>query len=154
MKKYLLLFSVIILGLSSCKKEAAFDAAAQAVKDEAAIQAYLSANPGITATRDPSGLYYQVITEGPGNHPSSASNVTVNYTGKFLSGTVFESGTVSATSLGSLIKGWQIGVPYARVGGRVLLIIPSGLAYGNNASGSIPKNSVLIFTIDLLGYTN
>ena len=153
MNKYFLLFGLLIIGISSCKKSSSFDASAQAVSDDIKIQSYIAAN-SITATKDPSGLYYQVLTPGSGTSPSATAKVTVNYTGKLLNGTVFDSGTLTASPLTGLIKGWQIGIPYSKVGGRILLIIPSGLGYGNNASGSIPANSVLIFTIDLLGFTN
>ncbi len=57
MKRYILLLILFIAVFSSCKKES-FDPAKQAAKDDAAIQAYIKAN-NITATKDPSGLYYR-----------------------------------------------------------------------------------------------
>ena len=152
MKKYLLLLAVSVAVLSSCSKDS-FDPAKQAAKDAAAIQAYISAN-NISATKDPSGVYYQVITSGTGAYPTVNSLITVNYTGKLLNGTVFDSGSINSTALNSLVKGWQYGIPHINTGGRILLLIPSALGYGNSAQGSIPANSVLIFTVDLTGCSN
>ena len=152
MKKYLLLLAVFVTVFSSCSKDS-FDPAKQAAKDDAAIQSYIAAN-NITANKDPSGVYYQVITSGTGAYPTVNSKVTVNYTGKLLNGTVFDSGNLPTTALSTLIKGWQYGIPHINTGGRILLLIPSALGYGNATQGSIPANSVLIFTVDLTGVSN
>lgn len=155
MKKYILTLSLFVIAFASCKKDSGttFDAAAQAKIDDAAIQTYLTANPNITATKDASGLYYQVITAGTGANPTTASTVNVNYTGKVLNGTQFATSANLTSPLSGLIPGWQIGIPKTKTGGRVLLIIPSALGYGNNSPGAaIPNNSVLIFTIDLINF--
>lgn len=153
MKKHILILSLILSVFASCKKDDNFNADTQAAKDEADIQAYLKANPSINATKDANGVYYQVITAGTGANPAESSIVSVNYVGKLLSGTQFDTGTgFSANLKGSVIKGWTFGIPHGKVGGRLLLIIPSALAYGNTSPGAaIPKNSVLVFTIDILG---
>jgi FKBP-type peptidyl-prolyl cis-trans isomerase FkpA len=153
MKKYLLLFALVIATFSSCKKADSFNAAAQAAADDASIQAYIKAN-NITATKDPSGLYYAIITPGTGDYPNGNSTITVNSTGKLLNGTVFDTESGLTIPLSNVIKGWQIGVPHINTNGRILLLIPSVLGYGNEVSNGIPKNSVLIFTIDLLGFSN
>ena len=152
MKKIVLLLAVFIAAFSSCSKDS-FDPTKQAAKDDAAIQAYIAAN-NITATKDPSGVYYQVITPGTGAYPTVNSLITVNYTGKLLNGSVFDSGSINSTALNTLVKGWQYGIPHINTGGRILLLIPSALGYGNAATGSIPANSVLIFTVDLTGFSN
>src|SRR5438270_1255558 len=138
MKKYLLLLAVFVTVFSSCSKDN-FDPAKQAAKDDAAIQAYISAN-NITAIKDPSGVYYQVITAGTGAYPTANSKVTVNYTGKLLNGSVFDSGSLPSTALSTLVKGWQYGIPHINTGGRILLLIPSALGYGNATQGGIPAN--------------
>jgi FKBP-type peptidyl-prolyl cis-trans isomerase len=136
----------------SCKKDkTSGPVQQQSVIDDAAIQAYIKAN-NLNPTKDPSGLYYQVITDGHGSFPTDTSTITANYTGKLTNGTVFDSGTVSNQLLSSTIKGWQIGVPHINTGGRILLLIPSGLGYGSEGFGSIPPDAVLIFTIDLTGF--
>jgi FKBP-type peptidyl-prolyl cis-trans isomerase FkpA len=155
MKKLLLLLFAPILILSACSKNetASVDPVKQAAIDEAAIKAYIAADTIIHATRAPSGLYYQILKQGTGEHPKATSTVTVNYTGKLLNGSKFDVGTGYTQVLNKLIPGWIIGIPYTSVGGRILLIIPSALGYGPSSPGAaIPANSVLVFTIDLLGF--
>lgn len=154
MKKILLLLALFTVLFSACKKSdsstSTVDPAVQAKADDDKIQAYLKANPSITATKDPSGLYYQILNPGTGVNPTTKSTITVAYTGKYLDGTVFQTLPNFTSVLGAgLIQGWQIGIPFIKTGGRILLIIPSGLAYGLPGKGSIPPNTVLIFTIDL-----
>ncbi|HEY4197663.1 MAG TPA: FKBP-type peptidyl-prolyl cis-trans isomerase [Mucilaginibacter sp.] len=153
MKRSILLLALFIVAFSSCKKENSFDPAKQAATDDAAIQAYIKAN-NITATKDPSGVYYQVITPGTGNYPNINSLISGAYSGKLLNGTVFDSGPLDNDVLSGFIQGWQIGIPHINTGGRILLLIPSALGYGNTAKTGIPANSVLIFTVDLTGFSN
>jgi FKBP-type peptidyl-prolyl cis-trans isomerase FkpA len=152
MRKYFLLFTLLFIGFSSCKKS--FNAPAQAVYDNTVIQAYLS-NSHITATEDPSGLYYEVINPGTGASPTISSTVNVTYSGSLLNGEVFApTGNITA-ALNTLIQGWQIGLPHIAAGGTILLIVPSALGYGNNSNiTNIPANSVLLFTITLNSFTN
>jgi FKBP-type peptidyl-prolyl cis-trans isomerase FkpA len=154
MKKILLLFILPAVVLLSCKKDDGFNTAKQAAADNAAIQAYIKANNITDAVKDPSGLYYEIITAGTGTYPNVNSIVTVNSTGKLLNGTVFDTETSLSTSFTGVIKGWQIGLTHINTGGRILLMVPSALGYGNSVNGAIPKNSVLIFTVDLLGFNN
>ena len=151
MKKYILILSMIAGLFSSCIKEAPpFDAAQQAADDDAAIQTFIKAN-NIPAIKHPSGLYYQIITEGTGEYPTANSAVTVNYVGRLLDGTKFDAGTGVTFPLSKVIPGWTYGIPLVNTGGRILLLIPSALAYGNSSPGTdVPPNSVLVFMIDLL----
>jgi len=154
MKKSLLILAFFTLVFSACKKNSitTFDPAAQAAADDAKIQAYIKAN-NITAVKDASGLYYQIITTGTGVNPTAASTVRVAYTGKLLDGTQFDTNANFSTTLSAnagLIQGWKTGIPFCKQGGRILLLIPSALGYGNTAQGTIPANSVLVFTIDLI----
>lgn len=152
MRKYFLLLGLLFIGFSSCKKS--FNAPAQAAIDNTIIQNYLS-NTHITATKDPSGLYYEVINPGSGASPTASSTITVTYTGSLLNGEVFAPTSTITAALNTLIQGWQIGVPHIAAGGTILLIVPSALGYGNNSSiGNIPANSVLLFTITLNSFTN
>jgi len=152
MKRYLLITCFFIAALSACKKDTPFNAAKQAATDDAAIQAYIKAN-NITATKDASGVYYAVITPGTGAYPNANSTITVNYTGKLLNGSVFDSESAFVTTFSGVIAGWEA-ITHINTGGRILLLIPSALGYGNTANQGIPANSVLIFTIDLTGFSN
>ena len=147
MKKGFILL-VIVLSFLSCKKKST---ATQAELDEKIITNYISDN-NLTATATGSGLYYVMSTVGTGVQPNANSNVTVSYKGSLKDGTVFDQSSPSGAtfSLKSVIKGWQEGIPLFKKGGKGMLLIPSALGYGANATGSIPANSVLIFDIDLI----
>ncbi|GGH22249.1 FKBP-type peptidyl-prolyl cis-trans isomerase [Mucilaginibacter phyllosphaerae] len=154
MKKYLLILSVLALGFASCSKDnttpAAVDPAVQAKIDDDAIQAYLVAHPEITATKDASGLYYQIQTEGTGNLITSDNMVTVDYVGTTLKGTQFDASTSYTTGLSdryNIITGWKVGLLKAKKGSKILLILPSALAYGQFGNGPIAPNTVIMFTI-------
>ena len=112
------------------------------------LQSYLTAN-GITATQDPRGFFYTIADPGAGDKPSSCSGVTVDYTGKLINGSTFDSGNNVSFNLSQLIIGWQEGIPLIAPGGNITLYLPPSLAYGSSGSGSIPPNSNLIFIIDL-----
>jgi len=85
----------------------------------------------------------------------------VNYTGKLLDGTIFDSnkdpkfGHVQPFSFtlgaGMVIKGWDEGMQLLKLGGRATFYIPSSLAYGPQGSGSIPPNAVLVFDVEVTG---
>jgi FKBP-type peptidyl-prolyl cis-trans isomerase FkpA len=147
--KYLGLFLfVFVLLLTSCKKEETVD---QKAIDEDIITKYIADN-NLSATATGSGLYYVMSTVGTGAQPSSNSNVTVVYKGYLTDGSIFDQSKSTGLniSLTSVIKGWQEGIPYFKVGGKGKLLIPSALGYGAQAQSSIPANSVLIFDITLL----
>jgi FKBP-type peptidyl-prolyl cis-trans isomerase FkpA len=152
-KKLLLVTCLFFAGLSSCKKtDSAAVAQAQAATDDAAIQAYIKAN-NITATKDPSGLYYSIIQAGTGPYPTATSNISISYAGNLLDGTSFESGPSTSFALSTQIKGWQIGIPHINSGGTILLLVPSALGYGTAGNGgTVPANAVLVFRIGLQGF--
>lgn len=83
----------------------------------------------------------------------------VHYKGTLTDGTVFDSSegknplTFSLGS-GNVIKGWDRGLIGMCVGEMRKLIIPPDLAYGNSAVGKIPKNSILIFEVELVKIEN
>ncbi|RZK58137.1 MAG: peptidylprolyl isomerase [Pedobacter sp.] len=146
----LVLFAVVGV-LSSCSKED-FDAEKQATIDDKLIVDFITQN-NIPATKHSSGLYYQIITPGTGASATAASTVGVNYEGKLLNGNQFDKSTQTVSfPLSRVIQGWTIGVPLIKAGGRIRLIVPSALAYGNTSpgGGAIPANAVLDFTIDLV----
>ena len=155
MIKYLFLLSAIILiGFNACIKSASdtnVDTQAQLDKDDLLIKDFL-ASKSITAIKSTSGVYYQVIAAGSGSHTYSAnSQVSVKYVGRLLNGSTFDQSSTSVTfTLGQLIAGWQIGIPYIQKGGKIRLFIPSYYGYGTRGSGSIPANSVLDFDIELV----
>ena len=107
-----------------------------------------------------SGLKYQDLKVGDGDAAKSGDVVQVDYTGWLTAdgttkGKKFDSsldaGKPFAFKLGNgdVIKGWDEGVAGMKVGGKRRLVIPSGLAYGDDGSGPIPPKATLIFDVEL-----
>ncbi|VAX46433.1 putative FKBP-type peptidyl-prolyl cis-trans isomerase FkpA precursor [Acinetobacter calcoaceticus] len=108
---------------------------------------------GVITTK--SGLQYQVLKEGNGQKPKATSRVKVNYEGRLLDGTVFDSSIARnhpvEFQLSQVIAGWTEGLQTMKEGGKTRFFIPANLAYGEVGAGdSIGPNSTLIFDIELL----
>jgi len=127
----------------------------QALVDEELILQYIDDN-NLNAEEGPEGLYIVRDVEGTGASPTLNDVVVVDYEGFLLDGTKFDSsidrGTPAEFPLSGLIRGWQLGIPLLKEGGRATLILPSALAYGNNPppGSPIPVNAVLVFDIELI----
>ena len=104
------------------------------------------------------GLVIEDLVVGEGNEAQDYNKVVVNYTGTLEDGSIFDSslkpgGTPFTFTLGvgSVIKGWDLGVKGMKVGGKRKLTIPSDLGYGDNGAGNvIPPGATLIFEVELL----
>ena len=157
-----LMFDVELVDITSAvdMKQQALKDQQQAATDETIIQNYIKANKieGMQRTYD--GLYYKITTEGTGPAAQPGQGITAHYTGKFLDGKVFDSdanrtGPGLKFTLGqhAVIEGWDEAFGLMRKGSKATLIIPSKLAYGPNANGPIPANSVLMFDVELVDIT-
>ena len=113
--------------------------------DEEIILQYILDN-NLNAEPTGSGLYYVINSTGNGDVPNINSIVTVAYKGTLTDGTIFDQSSSSGATfpLSNVIQGWQEGIPLFSEGGSGIL------GYGNQAIGSIPANSVLIFEVTLL----
>ena len=105
---------------------------------------------------EPTELVIKDIEEGTGEAATPGATVDVHYLGvDFGTGEEFDSSWSRNQSinfpLGSLIAGWQQGIPGMKVGGRRQLIVPPALAYGPAGGGHRLSGRTLIFVIDLLG---
>ncbi len=102
-----------------------------------------------------SGLIYRVIQEGFGDIPKLEDRVIVEYTGRLIDGSVFDSSDKNAEPsvfrISGLIVGWQEALTMMPVGSKWELVVPSILGYGERSTGNIPGMSTLIFEIELLG---
>jgi hypothetical protein len=100
------------------------------------------------------GVYYKMLKEGTGKQVSVTDTVVAFYKGYlFNNGLVFDQtkDKPATFSLSRLIKGWQIGVPLCKVGGKIKIVVPSDLAYTiRTRSAKIPPNSVLVFEIEVV----
>jgi FKBP-type peptidyl-prolyl cis-trans isomerase FklB len=119
-------------------------------------EAFLAENAkkeGVTVL--PSGLQYRVIEAGTGKSPTAQDMVTVNYRGRLVDGTEFDSsyerGEPATFPVGGVIPGWTEALQLMQEGARWELVIPSSLAYGERGAGQvIGPNAVLIFEVELL----
>jgi FKBP-type peptidyl-prolyl cis-trans isomerase len=129
-------------------------AAAPSADPSAAYLAKVAAQPGVTATA--SGLLYKVEQSGPatGTHPRLGDQVRVAYVGRLTDGTVFDSsdsaGGPVVMTVGALVPGWNEALQLMRPGDDWTLYLPPSLGYGDQATGPIPANSVMVFRLKLL----
>ena len=138
------------------KKQQA-EAAKLGEANKAAGEAFLAENGKRAEVKTtPTGLQYEVLTEGDGPQPEATDQVEVHYTGKLIDGTVFDSsvdrGIPATFGVTQVIPGWVEALQLMKAGSKWRLFIPSNLAYGpNGAPGSpIGPNSTLIFDVELL----
>lgn len=155
MKKYLTLLCLLVICLSSCQKVYTSKLkVSQAEIDDQKIQDYIAANNITGMVKDATGIYYKILIQGTTPNPRSNSIVKVTYSFAYLNGV--SAGTVEGQNaqLTSFIRGIQIALPKIGTGGRMQLLVPSGLAYGAVSNNNIPENSVLNYTLDLIGIAN
>ena len=125
--------------------------------NKAAGEKYLAENKkkeGVKVTK--SGLQYKVLVEGTGALPTDSSQIQVNYEGKLIDGTVFDSSyernmtyTVDM-SRPHVIEGWIEALKMMPAGSKWEVTIPQELGYGSQNQGPIKPFSTLIFTIEVL----
>ena len=147
----------IVLALA-CALAASACAKAQSDPQVAARgQAFLARNahaPSVQVTA--SGLQYKILKSGPasGPTPKGEDQVKVNYEGKLLDGSVFDSsyqrGQPAVFGVNGLIPAWTEALQLMRPGDVWELYAPASLAYGDEGAGPIPPGSVLEFKLELL----
>jgi FKBP-type peptidyl-prolyl cis-trans isomerase FklB len=117
---------------------------------------FLEANkskPGVITL--PSGLQYEILSEGTGIKPLASNKVTCHYHGTLIDGTVFDSsvkrGQPATFPLNMVIKGWTEGLQLMPAGSTWRFYIPAHLGYGDRqVSAQIGPNSTLIFDVELI----
>ncbi len=130
-----------------------------------ALNPAASVTPLPTPTPEPdntkqmeNGLKIQDLKVGIGQETKAGDTITVNYVGALENGTVFDASAKHGgpatfqIGVGQLIKGWDLGIPGMKIGGKRKLIVPPSLGYGsqNIGNGLIPPNSTLVFEVELL----
>ena len=107
---------------------------------------------GIMTTE--SGLQYEVLEAGAGTSPTASDSVKVDYEGRLIDGTVFDSsierGQPAVFGVSQVIAGWTEGLQLMKPGAKYRFFIPADLAYGETGNQSIEPNSVLIFDVTLM----
>lgn len=108
--------------------------------------------PGVKTL--PSGVQYKVIKVGAGQMPKDTSVVKVNYEGRLIDGTVFDSsyknGQPVTLHANQVIKGWTEALVHMPAGSVWEVYIPQELAYGDREQGQIKPYSPLVFKIELI----
>lgn len=127
--------------------------AEQNAKIGAAFLADNAKKSGVKVT--PSGLQYQVLNAGQGKSPKANSTVKVDYEGRLIDGTVFDSSIArnqpASFQVSQVIQGWTEGLQLMKEGAKYRFFIPANLAYGQIGSGDvIEPNSTLIFDVELI----
>ncbi|GAB1449771.1 MAG: FKBP-type peptidyl-prolyl cis-trans isomerase [Bacteroidia bacterium] len=123
-------------------------------KDSISRVAYLANLQGYQTTS--SGLIYQVVKKGNGKKPKKGTNVSVQYKGTLLDGTIFDQNMDGkpnfdfAVGMGQVIPGWDEGLMLMGEGDEFKFVIPSELAYGPRGGGPIPPFSTLVFEVKLV----
>jgi FKBP-type peptidyl-prolyl cis-trans isomerase FkpA len=107
---------------------------------------------GVKKTK--SGLVYKILKEGNGRRPKATDTVEVHYHGMLINGFVFDSSVDRnkkvSFPLNRVIKGWSEGLQLIKEGGKIKLMIPSELGYGDNgAPPKIPGGATIVFDIEL-----
>ncbi len=132
-------------------------------KQEEVPPADSAANPDwgddISPSKD-GGLFKSILTAGHGvEHPLHGDEVSVHYTGRLLSGEVFDSsvdrGELFQFKIGQnqVIKGWDVGVATMVKGEKCVLTCNPDYAYGSSGSApKIPPNATLQFEVELFDW--
>jgi FKBP-type peptidyl-prolyl cis-trans isomerase FklB len=130
---------------------------AMAAREANAAKEFLAKNAkvkGVVTTA--SGLQYKILTAGDKKAPPIAltDSVTVDYRGKLINGTEFDSsysrGVPATFPVNGVIKGWQEALVLMQPGAKWQLFIPPELAYGPRGQPKIPPNSLLIFEVSVI----
>jgi peptidylprolyl isomerase len=107
-----------------------------------------------TSKNPPTQLVSNYVIEGNGQTLKGTDTVVVQYKGVlWKTGKQFQSSwdtSPASLTLDQVIKGWSQGLTGKKVGSRLLLVIPPSLGYGSTAQSSIPANSTLVFSVDIL----
>lgn len=149
MKVCLLVFGLVGI-LSACRKDAQ-----QHEQDVAACRAYVKAQ-NIPALQDPNAdyfYYFRTENERPKLVVANEGlTLKVRYQTTLLDGTVVADTGPNAelVQLDESIYGWRLALPRMGLGERMLLVLPSRLAYSNESNLTIPSYSNLVFDIELL----
>ena len=126
-------------------------------RNKAAAREFLARNgkeSGVVTTA--SGLQYKIIEAGDDKAaaPAASDEVTVQYRGKLLDGTEFDSsysrGTPAKFPVNGVIKGWQEALLLMKPGAKWQLFVPPDLAYDMNSRPPIPPGSLLVFDVELI----
>jgi FKBP-type peptidyl-prolyl cis-trans isomerase FkpA len=157
----ILRLSILLLLLSGCSKgdytdDVYNDPIDIIAQQDVEIQKYMLEH-NLTMQKDPTGMYYKIEVAGDAGRMTLNSVPTIVYTRTNLKDSLLDASFGSTNLEGRKLKdhiiGWQIGLQYIGKGGKILMIIPSPLGFGNEAVGNIiPANTILVCEVELVDY--
>lgn len=141
-------FLILFLAFSSCQTYSDSDLSTFDEK----IQKFIKKSK-IKYQKSESGLYYFIENEGEGDFVKLTDEVSFTYEGKLLDGTVFDGENKRKPikfQVSKLIQAWQETMLYLKKGGKAKIISPPQLGYGDYDLEDIPKNSILVFELEVV----
>lgn len=157
MKAFLRYYPILLLFVIGCTKaenSGALDGVLDTIaQQDVQIRAYMDSHD-LKMQRDASGLYFLVEEPGDSSRMTPESIPTLNYTRKNIQDSVLDASFGGTNFDGRKLKdhivGWQIGLLEIGKGGKILMIIPSPLAFGKSPVGNIiPANTILVSEVQL-----
>lgn len=119
---------------------------------------YIKGNGMVPEEHYLSGIYYLEELRGEGRRLQNGDLLSIQYSGRFLDSTLFDSSYRSKQPLvfrlgdpGQVVAGMEIGLRQMRAGGKATLIIPSQLGFGHlgSSTGIIPPFTTLIYEVEI-----
>ncbi len=102
----------------------------------------------------PSGVQYKILKEGHGEIPADTCKVVVNYEGRLINDTIFDSSYKRGEPIHHRVKqfvpGFAEALTHMPVGSEWEIYIPQEQAYGSRKQGKIDPLSALVFKVELL----
>ncbi|MDR2683627.1 MAG: FKBP-type peptidyl-prolyl cis-trans isomerase [Dysgonamonadaceae bacterium] len=155
-----LFFLLAVAALTACNETD--NSTVQWQNDNQAAYDAIKTNPDwkLLDTGDgPTGIYYRDATppetETGNEYPIETALVTVNYTGKYYTEQIFDSGKKIKLTVNNTVRGFGVALQHMHIGQIWEICIPYYLGYGISSSytTSIPDYSTLFFEIELLEIT-
>jgi FKBP-type peptidyl-prolyl cis-trans isomerase FkpA len=152
-KNILLPGLLIVLITASCLKTTSDEEYRN--EERLKIQTFLTANDSISFQGKESGLYYAEVVPGTGISPALNDTAFVFYSMKMINGIVIETMQDNDTMIFSVgqdhvLAGLDEGVTYMKEGGKSMLVLPSGLAFGTQGYLGIPGYSPILMDVELI----
>lgn len=111
--------------------------------------------------QDENGIYYKTTKTGSGQKIGTRKNVTTEYKGYFVNGSVFDGSSKMVngghealsfiTGAGQMIPGFDVMVQDMKIGEVRTFVLPPDMAYGERGAGNvIPPNSFIVFDVEVV----
>ena len=133
---------------SFLQKRTAYEGALNKEKGDKFRREFYAKN---SADSTASGIVY--LIQDSGNDVRATDDrdtVKVNYRGTLIDGKEFDKNDGIEFPLNRVIRGWTEGMKLIGEGGKITLVIPANLAYGERGPREIGANSTLVFDVELL----